>query len=142
MAPRKKVSKEKTAVKKTRTRRKSKKETPVETVEEVEDEDVAVRKTLHGEMFWEYRAKTAEYEKVLLEFRLVDKELKAEKSDPKYQKLLKLMADQERMVEELRKHADLLRGVQVKTAQKLGLDIETFLKECTIDHETGVVTIF
>ena len=99
------------------------------------------RTSLFGEIFWEYRAKMAEYEKSLLEFRVVDKELREEKLDPKYKELLKLIHDRAQSTEELKKHADLLRGVQVKVASRLNVNIETFLKECTIDHETGIVTI-
>lgn len=117
-------------------------ETVVKEVAQVStDEDIA-RSHLFGEIFWEYRAKMAEYEKVLLEFKVAEAELIKEKQDPKYSELLKMISSQAQLSEDLKRYASLLRGVQVKVANSLNLDIETFLKECTIDHETGVVTIF
>ena len=100
------------------------------------------RLNLYGEIFWEYRAKVAEYEVALLEFKIADGEVRQEKLDPKYKELLQLISTQVQLAESLKNYANLLRGVQVKVASKLNVDIKTFLKECTSDHETGVVTIF
>jgi hypothetical protein len=98
-------------------------------------------KALHGELFWEYRAKTAEYEKMLLEHSIASKELKTELSDPKYKKVVDLMAQDEALRAQLKEYASLLRGAQLKAAAALGIPVEVFLKDCFIDHETGVVRI-
>lgn len=149
MARKKPTAKKSTIVKKPATKKpKAKKAVPKKktkaTTKKVVDtiEDEVGRTNLYGEIFWEYRAKMAEYEKVLLEYKIADNDLRKEKLDPKYRELLKLVQEQEDVSEELKRHANLLRGIQVRVASKLNLDIETFLKECTIDHETGVVTIF
>jgi hypothetical protein len=106
-----------------------------------EDDDVFAPASLHGELFWEYRAKTSEYEKALLEYTVSSKELKQELSDPKYKKILELMAREESLKSQLKEQANLLRGAQVKAATKLGMTIERFLTACSIDHDTGVVRI-
>lgn len=106
------------------------------------DEDLAPRvMSLHGELFWEYRAKLAEYEKTLLERNVALKELNRELSDPKYKKVVELITAEEEARKSLKQQASFLRGVQVKAATKLGISIDVFLKECLIDHETGVVRI-
>jgi hypothetical protein len=136
-------SKKKPAAKKPRAKKaapKKAKKAVAKPVEVVADNEYG-RTSLFGEIFWEYRAKMAEYEKSLLEFKIKDKALREEKLDPKYKELLEMIEDKEQLTEELKKYARLLRGVQVKVAGKLNVDIETFLKECIIDHETGIVTI-
>lgn len=106
----------------------------------VEQDDLPLpAMALHGELFWEYRAKTAEYEKILLEQNVSSKELKTELSDPKYKKVVDLMAKDEALRAQLKEYASLLRGAQLKAAAALGISIEVFLKDCFIDHETGVV---
>ena len=149
MARKKPTATKSAAVKKPATRKpRAKKAAPKKetkaTKKQVEDivEDDIGRTNLYGEIFWEYRAKMAEYEKVLLEHNIADDGLRKEKLDPKYSKLLTLVREQAQLAEDLKSYANLLRGIQVRVASKLNLDIETFLRECTIDHETGVVTIF
>jgi hypothetical protein len=107
-----------------------------------EANDLPAPLTIFGELFWEYRAKMAEYELALNELKAATKELMAEKQDPRYEKLLTMMGKEDRLKEQLKQYADLLRGVQVKVAEHLDVDIKTFLKDCIIDHETGVVKIF
>jgi len=139
----KSTTEKKPATRKPRAKKAAPKKEPEAIAEKAEDtaDDIG-RINLYGEIFWEYRAKMAEYEKALLEFKVKDEGLRKEKLDPKYAKLLSLIQEQAQLSEELKRYANLLRGVQVKVASKLNLDIETFLKGCTIDHETGVVTIF
>ena len=147
MAPRKKSTTEKAPAKKKATPRKRKStakkkvEEKPKVAEEEEDELFPAPMSIFGELFWEYRAKMAEYEKALIELQSASKDLDTEKLDPKYEKLLKMMAQENRLKEQLKQYADLLRGVQVKVAKRLDLDIKTFLKDCIIDHETGVVKI-
>lgn len=143
MAPRKKSTEKEPAKEKTSTRKRKApaKKAPPKKVEVEEDELFPSPMTIFGEIFWEYRAKTAEYEKALMELQNASKDLNAEKLDPKYEKLLNMMAQENRLREQLKNYADLLRGVQVKVAKHLDLDIKTFLKDCVVDHETGVVKI-
>ena len=110
-------------------------------VQEEPDENVFVPTSLHGELFWEYRAKTSEYERALLEYTVSSKELKQELADPKYKKILELMAKEETLKSQLKEQANLLRGAQVKVATKLGMPVDRFLTACFIDHDTGVVRI-
>lgn len=97
--------------------------------------------SIHGELFWEYRAKAAEYEKALLELTMCSRELKTELSDPKYKRIVELISNEETFKAQLKEYANLMRGAQVKVANSLGISIETFLKNCLIDYETGVVRI-
>jgi len=138
MAARKKNT-EKVTPKKSHRSRKIKETNNVINLEE--EDPFPKSMSLHGEIFWEYRAKTAEYEYTLLQLQQMVKALNLEKSDPKYKKLFELMQKEEVLKGELKQHAELLRGVQIKVANKLGLELQTFLKACTINHETGVVRI-
>ena len=139
MAARKKVVKGKEKIKSSKSVKGS---VPPEEVEvKKEDDFFAGVRTLHGELFWEYRAKTAEYEKALLELKSAQRELNIEKADLRYKKLLRLFEEEKRLAGDLKEHAGLLRGVQLKAAANLGLELDEFLNHCLIDHETGVVRI-
>ena len=150
MAPRKKSTTDKEPAKKKPARKRrttakkssSKKPAPKEKEVKVEEEDLfPAPMAIFGELFWEYRAKMAEYEKALIELQTASKDLNTEKLDPKYEKLLNMMAQETRLREQLKQYAELLRGVQLKVAKHLDVDIKTFLKDCIVDHETGVVKI-
>lgn len=123
-------------------KRKKKVTEEVTPVELVIDNEPPPPLALYGEVFWEYRAKTAEYEKALLELTISSKELKTELSDPKYKTVAELIEKENFLKGQLKERASFLRGAQIKAAKKLGLPIERFLKECFIDYETGVVRIF
>ena len=92
-----------------------------------------------GELLWEYRARTAEWEKAFAEANLANHKVVQEKTDPKYKKLFDLMADNDRKRAEIQLAATRLKQVQSKAAEKLGLTLDDFVKNCTVDHDTGLV---
>lgn len=152
MAPRKKTeakaSKKKTPAKKATPRKKaaktakkkSEKPVVVETVD-IDDDDMFPPSMNLGEMLWEYRARMAEWERAFAEGMFTDYQLVQEKADPKYRRLFELMAEDEQRRAEIKRCASYLRGIQEKAAKKLGISLEDFLKNCTVDHDTGVVKL-
>lgn len=94
---------------------------------------------LYGDLFWEYRAKTAEWERTnsQLEFSIL--ELGVEKKDPKYTKLLKMIRKEVALRRELKANADFLRHVQKRVSDRLGIELSDFLGRCVVDYDTGIV---
>ena len=81
----------------------------------------------------------AEWEKAFSDNKFSTYKLDKEKSDPKYQKLLLMMSQDAQVKAEVKRCGDLLKEVQERAAKSLGISTEEFLKNCTIDHMTGVV---
>ena len=138
-APAKKAAPKKAAAKKTPRAKKAatKKAEEVKPVlEEVDEGPIALNL---GDLFWEYRAKTSEWEKAYADHRFTEFRFSQEKSDPKYIKLLALLEEHDRSKEALKQYGLQLREVQAKAAKKLGISLQEFLKNCTVDHETGIV---
>lgn len=92
-----------------------------------------------GELLWEYRARHAEWERAFAEANLVNHRIVQEKKDPKYKPLLDLMAKNDQVRAEIQRAGIALKVVQQLAANKLGITLEEFLNNCTVDHETGLV---
>jgi len=101
---------------------------------------VSEEPTLYGELFWEYRAKTAEWEKAFLDSCMASKVVKDMSQDPKYKPLLDVLRSEEQARTELKQRAGILKAVQERVAERLNIGLDYFLKNCLIDFDTGVVS--
>ncbi len=97
--------------------------------------------TLQGELFWEYRAKYAEWEKTFSDIRLVEELLKIEKAKPEYKRIFDLIDQEVLLRDVVRSDGAFLMDVQKRVAKSIGLSLDEFLSKCVIDHETGVMRI-
>ena len=135
------VEKKTTARKTTRRRStKAKKEAEVkETKPTVEEEDVFDSLPSLGSLLWEYRARTAEWEKAYADFKFAKYKADQEKLKPIYKVLLQLIHEEEQHKDVVTNAARHLREIQHRAAQKLGITLGEFLSKCTVDDESGIV---
>lgn len=122
-------------------RKRSTKKTKSVKEKKQEKKDPFEGNVLFGELFWEYRAKTAEWEKAFLDSCLASKACTEEKKDPKYAPLLELMQEEERALKEVKQRGTVLKAVQERVAKRLGISLEDFLAKCVIDFDTGIVRL-
>jgi hypothetical protein len=138
----KKVSRKKRAPKKKAQKTAAKKEAVVE----VDPNEPLPVKSLRGKILWEYRALYAEWKAAYAEGRLAAEKYKQEITDtngqikPKYKELLDLIALDRQCRKEVRQRGVLLTEVQRRMAEKLNLTLEDFIKNYTVDIDTGAVT--
>ncbi len=137
--PKAKASVKKVPAKKAPAKKVKKVKSPAKVRANEEREDMFPAAMRLGDLLWEYRAKMAEWEKAFADSKFSTYKLDKEKSDPKYQKLLLMLAQEAQVKAEVKRCGDTLKEVQERAAKSLGISTEEFLKSCTIDHITGVV---
>jgi hypothetical protein len=117
-----------------------------EAVVDIDPNEPMPAKSLRGKILWEYRALYAEWKVAYAEGRLVSEKYRQEITDtngqikPKYKELLDLIALDQNCREEVRKRGAALKDAQVRMAEKLDLSYEEFVKNYTVDIDTGAVT--